>query len=128
MYSYLSISSLYTSDKEPPVIHCPENVAVFAEYGHTETSVTWEAPTVLDNSGQVIGMNLSHVPGSSFFIGSTGITYTVWDEARNTGACTFYIEVNGKLWYGTICFTLLKVYCLPLYLCQMIQYVPYLLL
>ena len=91
------IHLLISIDKEPPVVTCPDDRDIFAPVGNKDVVVTWDHPAVpLDNSGHVVGLNLSHVPGGRFRIGTTAVMYTAWDRAGNIGRCAFYVTVYGR--------------------------------
>ncbi|XP_072042166.1 adhesion G-protein coupled receptor G6-like [Amphiura filiformis] len=92
---------VYVIDKEPPIISCPDNLEIFTPSGNMEVHVTWDAPIASDNSGHVIGMNISHVPGGRFSIGASRVVYTVWDQESNTATCSFYVTVYAQCTAGT---------------------------
>jgi hypothetical protein len=86
-------------DNTPPVIAgCPSNVNVNTGAGRTTCNqvATWTEPTVTDNCSSVasITWTKSHLPGATFPVGVTTVTYTAKDAALNTSAtCTFTVTV-----------------------------------
>ncbi|KAJ8040307.1 Sushi, von Willebrand factor type A, EGF and pentraxin domain-containing protein 1 [Holothuria leucospilota] len=60
--------------------------------GVTTRSVFWTPPTATDSSGYTV--SASHTPGSQFGVGTTPVTYTFTDSARNQERCTFFVNVQ----------------------------------
>ena len=84
-------------DTTPPeVIDCPMDITVTTT--GTSTIVTWIEPTAEDNCGLEWIMG-DHLPGESFPIGTTLVTYTAIDDCENVTPCTFVITVESE---GTI--------------------------
>ncbi|XP_072045206.1 hyalin-like [Amphiura filiformis] len=79
----------------PRILTCPSAISVRAEFGASFASVTWEEPTVEDNSGTPL-MTKSHEPGTQFPIGTSTVRYTftgMFDENKIAN-CTFTIDVQ----------------------------------
>ncbi|XP_070538371.1 uncharacterized protein [Ptychodera flava] len=87
---------------------CPQEITKVIRDEDTETNVTWQVPTVSDNSENVTVQN-NYAPGSVFHIGTTKVKYTAIDSANNTDTCEFKVKVM-------ICFYLGYRYRLQMYL------------
>ncbi len=98
--------SLSVVDNVPPILECPDNVAVDLPMGNTNVQVNGLEPdALLDNCPGNI--NLTYVragattgsgSGSAnglYNPGLTTVTYTATDVAGNTSACTFTVTVNA---------------------------------
>ncbi|XP_071819452.1 uncharacterized protein [Apostichopus japonicus] len=84
-----------TEDTVPPTIqNCPSNIGLVVELGITSTSAFWLEPTATDLSGTVNLVTRSHTPGSSFPLGTTGVTYTFTDASNNPSTCSFNVVVS----------------------------------
>jgi hypothetical protein len=81
-----------TTDSAPPVFTtCPTDITVSTT--QASAVVGWLAPTLSDDCYPV-RMNMTHLPGESFPVGTTTVTYTARDKNNNVGTCTFNITVN----------------------------------
>ncbi len=79
-------------DSKPPVFaNCPANVNVKTE-GTTATA-TWIAPTATDSCGAPT-LTSNFVPGATFPLGTTAVTYTATDAKGNKAICTFNVIVK----------------------------------
>ncbi len=56
-------------------------------------NAAWVAPVASDNC-YPLTVSASHVPGQSFAVGTTTVTYTALDGNGNEGACSFDVTVN----------------------------------
>lgn len=87
------------SGKGSPVIsNCPSNITV-AQLNNCRTPVSWTEPTATNvNNGCVTGGAItwtkSHVPGSTFPLGATTVTY-VASNGVAADTCRFTVTVNG---------------------------------
>ena len=83
-------------DNEAPVFAaCPMDQTISVIAGTCAATATWTAPTASDNctaSGSLT-ISESHMPGASFPVGATLVTYSTTDAAGNPGSCTFTITV-----------------------------------
>ncbi|XP_070538369.1 toll-like receptor 4 [Ptychodera flava] len=80
-------------DLVPPTFDgCPQEITKVIRDEETDTNVTWQVPTVSDNSDNVIVQN-NYAPGSVFHIGTTEVKYTAIDSANNTDTCQFKVNV-----------------------------------
>ncbi|XP_038066521.1 uncharacterized protein LOC119736577 [Patiria miniata] len=83
-------------DTTPPVVqNCPSNINQEIPFGSTSTTVTWQQPFATDNSGQTPAVTSSHTSGSTFFVGSTTVTYTFTDQSSNFATCQFVVTVTA---------------------------------
>lgn len=85
-------------DNFPPVIsNCPGNITLYTGTGSTicGQSATWTEPTATDNCTPVSQLvwTKSHLPGYTFPVGTTTVTYTVTDAPVNTATCIFTVTV-----------------------------------
>ena len=86
-------------DNIPPVVTCPDNIAFEVPFGGTGRQVTWQLPTVSDNSGNFFFVSSSNNPNDFFSVGSNSVTYTYSDDAGNRNSCSFTVVITaaGKL-------------------------------
>ena len=79
----------------PPIIsNCPQPVAYSLSPGASSRIVTWTEPTAVDNSGGIPTVMRSHMPGETFLVGSTEVTYVFTDQAGNSATCAFLVTVG----------------------------------
>lgn len=89
------IQTITLKDETAPFIFaCPPDVTVDSDE-KCMAIVDWVEPTILDNCDTVI-VTQSHVPGDTFPVGGTIVTYTATDLCGNTANCTFEVTVNQK--------------------------------
>jgi parallel beta-helix repeat protein len=81
-------------DSEPPVIRCPNNIAVDAPSGQNTVAVNYPAPTATDNSLNVVVACIPP-PGSAFPLGTTAVNCIATDAAGNRASCGFIVTVSG---------------------------------
>jgi hypothetical protein len=87
-------------DVTPPTINnCPSNITVFTGPNATtcNQTATWTIPTVFDAcyccgvaAPTLVG---SHLPGATFNLGTTTVTYLATDASGNTSTCSFTVTV-----------------------------------
>ena len=77
-------------DTVAPTITCPSNVNTI----DCSTVAVWDEPTAADNCG-IDSTNSSHNSGESFAIGTTTVTYTVWDAAGSSASCNFDVIITS---------------------------------
>ncbi|XP_072173785.1 uncharacterized protein [Diadema setosum] len=80
-------------DVESPQVTCPDNFNVTTEPGQYYATVTWEDPSVQDNSGQSQISKVSYASGTRFPIGTTTVEVVASDFSNNIDSCTFDIRV-----------------------------------
>ncbi|KAF0204274.1 MAG: hypothetical protein FD170_592 [Bacteroidetes bacterium] len=85
----------------PVISGCPTNISVGTGVGATTCNavVSWTEPTATDNctpSGDLVWTK-SHLPGATFPVGTTTVTYTVRDASNNvSNPCTFNVTVTDN--------------------------------
>ncbi|XP_071785176.1 uncharacterized protein [Asterias amurensis] len=78
-------------DQSPPVIsNCPTGVTVTTATAQAQQAF-WVAPTATD--AETFTTVSSHVPGQTFSVGITPVTYTFTDLQGNQATCTFNVNV-----------------------------------
>nr|MBS0037245.1 HYR domain-containing protein [Saprospiraceae bacterium] len=86
--------TITVEDNEDPVVICPDDIVIENEEEECQIEVDWDVPVPTDNCG-VDTLIASHMPGDTFPVGMTDVTYIVIDESGNSDTCTFTIEVLG---------------------------------
>ncbi len=82
------------SDNESPVISgTPANISVSAAPGTCSTIVSWTEPTASDN-GVLVSFTSTHLPGETFSVGSTTVTYSALDDSFNVTTASFLVTVT----------------------------------
>ncbi len=77
----------------PTLLNMPVDTIVASIPGACTNTVFWLTPTAFDHCDPV-GFAASHVPGSSFPVGDTVVTYTSTDSSGNLGSASFTITVQ----------------------------------
>jgi gliding motility-associated-like protein len=81
-------------DNSPPVFNsCPPNLSMNAVSGCSRT-VNWGAPVAQDNCS--VTVTTSHMPGSTFPVGVTTVTYTATDQNGNQATCSFTVTIRDN--------------------------------
>jgi hypothetical protein len=82
-------------DENPQIFNCPANITRSNTLNQCSAVVTWTEPTATDNctSSGNITWTKSHLPGATFPVGVTTVTYQAEDEAGNTSTCSFTVTV-----------------------------------
>ncbi|MBK7809373.1 MAG: HYR domain-containing protein [Saprospiraceae bacterium] len=92
-----SFTVTVTDTEKPVILGCPSNITQVNDLGNCSAVVTWTEPTATDNCtlpGSLVWTK-SHIPGSSFPVGTTTVTYTATDAVNNTSlVCSFTVTVN----------------------------------
>ncbi|MCM3568576.1 HYR domain-containing protein [Neobacillus mesonae] len=96
-------------DTEPPTIQCPDNVIVTVEPGETGTIVNYPNPTVSDNCQDATFL-CTPSSGSFFPVGTTKVTCSATDAARNTVTCSFEVNVRQMERLQLECISVEKVF------------------
>ena len=85
---------LPATDKEKPAFStCPRNIYVTTTENFKV--VHWTPPTFTDNV-RVIRVTSRKNPGDVFHLFSTIVSYTAYDQAKNTETCSFTVNVKSK--------------------------------
>ncbi len=92
------IFSVTVTDNTPPVIAgCPAIFSVNTGIGRTtcDQVASWTEPTATDNctASASLVWTKSHLPGSTFPVGTTTVTYSVRDASNNSATCTLTVTV-----------------------------------
>ncbi|MCB9306337.1 MAG: HYR domain-containing protein [Lewinellaceae bacterium] len=93
-------------DDFPPILACPDNVAVDLPNGNVNVMVNGLEPTALqDNCGGTVALNYATTGATTgqgtgnangtYNPGVTTVTYTATDQAGNTSTCSFTVTVNA---------------------------------
>ncbi|KAJ8041635.1 Hyalin [Holothuria leucospilota] len=91
---------ILTNENVPPVITCPDPVAVTSLAGNVGNVASWNAPTCVDaeDGGITSAAQLVCVPVSGSFFPGTGVntvTCTCTDSAGASDECAFSVTVTG---------------------------------
>ncbi|PIK61981.1 putative hyalin-like isoform X1 [Apostichopus japonicus] len=85
-------------DNTPPVIDdCPNDAVLNINTYDGPISVTWDQPTATDDSGLPVIRFRTHLPGESFPLGITQVTYTFTDQSGNSAVCNFNVRIEFGL-------------------------------
>jgi gliding motility-associated-like protein len=74
----------------PVIANYPANITLSANAACSATA-TWTAPQATDNCS--VTMTSTHLPGSTFALGTTEVKYTAIDAAGNSSTCAFNVTV-----------------------------------
>jgi len=84
------------TDTSPPLIlGVPSNLSVATALGQCAAVVSWTPPTASDNCA-LASFTASHIPGQSFPVGLTVVTYTATDASGGTTQASFTITVADQ--------------------------------
>ena len=87
-------ANITVNDTVPPVFtFCPSNQTLPNLTNFCGRAVNWSMPTAADNC-TIDTMTTTHAPGSIFPVGTTTVTYLVFDQSGNTDTCTFDITIE----------------------------------
>ena len=89
---------LFFSDRESPVIVCPNNQTINNTFGQATAVSVWAGPESIDKSGEILTVTCSKSSGSQFDIGVTEVICKANDPYGNHVKCAFTIQVKGKQW------------------------------
>ena len=86
---------MFSADSTPPVIEQLNDIIITITSGQANIAqVTWQEPSVSDNSGTATLVSRTRAPNSFFQVGTTPVTYTYTDPSGNTASMTFNVIVN----------------------------------
>ncbi|MBT7639665.1 MAG: HYR domain-containing protein, partial [Planctomycetes bacterium] len=88
-----SYSVTITDNEDPTIASMPADMTLSAEAGLCSSVAGWVAPTSSDNC-EGAGMTSSHLPGDSFAVGTTEVTYTSTDIHGNATSASVFITVT----------------------------------
>ena len=81
-------------DSSPPAFNsCPPNSSLTTTNGCSRV-VNWGAPVAQDNCSFTV--TASHMPGSTFPVGVTTVTYTATDQNGNQATCSFTVTIRDN--------------------------------
>ena len=85
----------------PAISNCPTDIPQQFQTNQSSTPISWLEPTADDNETPtpMIKRTRTHEPGEKFTNGTTIVTYTFTDDARNTATCAFIVSVKCKNYY-----------------------------
>ena len=87
-----SFTVTITENEAPVISNCPSNIVMTNDPGNCSAVVSWTPPSQTDNCGAtLVG---SHVPGDTFAVGSTMVTYVATDTSGNQAVCSFTVTVE----------------------------------
>ena len=84
---------IFSVDRTPPVVACPLDQTFEVAFGNTGRQVTWNLPTVTDNSGSFFLVSNTNNPNDVFQVGTNQVTYTYSDAANNENSCSFRVII-----------------------------------
>ncbi len=88
--------------QNPVITGCPTDFTVSTDLNKCDAAVFWTAPTASDNcSGVVLTANI--LPGSTFLLGNTTVTYTATDASGLTATCSFVVTVQDTQFPSITC-------------------------
>ncbi|REJ81428.1 MAG: HYR domain-containing protein, partial [Bacteroidetes bacterium] len=88
------VQTIRVRDNQPPVVNnCIVEIVVNAPANSCSMPVSWTAPTASDLCSPVTTIS-THVPGNTFTVGITPVTYTFRDTSGNESICTFNVRVR----------------------------------
>jgi len=76
------------------VLDCPEDIIVETDDSGI-AQVSWTEPTALSSCSEVSTMQ-THLPGDTFEVGTTAVTYEFTDEFQTVVSCTFSVTVSVR--------------------------------
>ena len=80
--------------QSPALVGCPTNVAYDNTVGQCGRSVSYTAPSVVDNcAGSVVSVS-GPASGAFFGVGTTQVSFLAKDGSNNTASCAFNITVR----------------------------------
>ena len=81
-------------DQVPFLLGCPGTITVDSDED-CKAIVDWIPPRAVDNCDSVL-VTSTHMPGDTFEVGTTVVTYVATDACGNTKNCTFEVVVIQK--------------------------------
>ena len=93
------------TDRTPPTITCPADLDVLTDEGKPYKEVSFNQPTVADNSDAMADaeVTVTQHPSSvksphKFPINTTTVVFIAADPSNNKHSCTFRVSVKGALY------------------------------
>jgi gliding motility-associated-like protein len=84
------------NDGVAPELKCPDDITVPAGANSCSADVSWTAPIPTDNctNANLIDLQASILPGSTFDVGTTIVEYAAYDNSNNSSTCSFVVLVS----------------------------------
>lgn len=92
--TYYEVVITTAADNTAPVLSVPANINVNADQGGCATTVTFTAPTAMDNCSATVTQIAGPTSGSLFPVGTTTLTFQAADPYGNTDTESFTVTVN----------------------------------
>jgi len=86
------LQGIEVDSNAPVFLELPGDQVVMVEGSSCSAIVDWVPPTVIDDCG-VLTVEVSHIPGSLFELGTSTVTYTAIDLHGNNAVASFEISV-----------------------------------
>jgi hypothetical protein len=86
----------WTEDTTPPIVRCPDNITVQAQFPDCLVRVTWRAKAE-DDCDPRPSVACNPPSGSFFGLGTTTVTCTATDRCGNSASCQFTVTVLGYI-------------------------------
>jgi len=80
-------------NQDPQFDQIPEDITVNTDPGQCSAMVQWQDPQPFDNCNQIDSTTSTHLPGDTFLVGNTTVTYTTSDVHGNTHSQSFSVTV-----------------------------------
>lgn len=91
----LCCSPTNTETTAPQITGCPAPINATLSPSACTTPVTWTVPAATDNC-TLASFTSSHLPGDSFGLGTTTVTYLATDSYGNSSSCSFDVIVSDN--------------------------------
>ena len=101
-YTAIDIHGNFSSEKffvtvidneDPTIAGMPLDISITAEAGQCSSAVIWPAPVPQDNC-EILESSSSHLPGDTFLVGTTVVTYATSDIHGNEYSAEFSVTVT----------------------------------
>ena len=89
-----SFDVIVSDDTDPIITGCPVDINISAD-ASCKAVANWTAPNASDNCS-VASFASDHIPGETFPLGTTTVTYTATDGAGNIATCSFDVIVSDN--------------------------------
>ena len=74
---------------------CVEGIEKQTDKGKQTALVTWEKPTAIDNSGDILNVTCNPPSGTSIPLGQTSVTCEAIDKSGNAASCQIRVNITG---------------------------------
>ncbi|XP_077994498.1 peroxidasin homolog [Glandiceps talaboti] len=85
------------SDKESPVLKCPDDINQAMPPRKKKVKVHWNLPIVTDNMNGNITIISTRDSGDPFYLGITKVSYSAVDSSGNGAVCSFSVAITENL-------------------------------